>query len=42
MRSYDIAKKMLDRLEPEISDYLSKVDKVGKILEEAGAPIVLD
>ena len=42
MRSYDIAKKMLDRLEPEISDYLSKVDEVGKILEEAGAPIVLD
>ena len=42
MRSYDIAKKMLDRLEPEISNYLSKVDEVGKILEEAGAPIVLD
>ena len=42
MRSYDIAKKMLDRLEPEISDYFSKVDEVGKILEEAGAPIVLD
>ena len=42
MRSYDIAKKMLVRLEPEISDYLSKVDQVGKILEEAGAPIVLD
>ena len=31
MRSYDIAKKMLDRLEPEISNYLSKVDEVAKI-----------
>ena len=42
MQSFDIAKKMFNRLKPEMDAYFEDVEKVGKILEEAGAPIVLD
>ena len=42
MKSYDMAKEMFIRLKPEMDAYFENVNKVGKILEEAGAPIVLD
>ena len=42
MRSFDIEKEMFNRVKPEMDAYFEKVEKVGKILEEAGAPIVLD
>ena len=42
MKSYDMAKEMFRRLKPEMDAYFENVNKVGKILEEAGAPIVLD
>jgi hypothetical protein len=42
MQSFDIAKEMFNRVKPEMDAYFEKVKKVGKILEEAGAPIVLD
>ena len=42
MKSFDIAKEMFNRVKPEMDAYFDKVEKVGKILEEAGAPIVLD
>ena len=42
MRSLDIAKEMFKGLKPEMDAYFENVAKVGKILEEAGAPIVLD
>ena len=42
MRSFDIAKEMFSRVKPEMDAYFENVMKVGKILEEAGAPIVLD
>ena len=42
MQSFDIAKEMFKRVKPEMDAYFEKVEKVGKILEEAGAPIVLD
>ena len=42
MKSLEIAKEMFKRLKPEMDAYFEDVIKVGKILEEAGAPIVLD
>jgi hypothetical protein len=42
MQSFDGAKKMFNRVKPEMDAYFENVEKVGKILEEAGAPIVLD
>jgi hypothetical protein len=42
MQSFEIAKEMFKRVKPEMNAYFDKVEKVGKILEEAGAPIVLD
>ena len=42
MKSFDIAKEMFNRIKPEMDAYFENVKKVGKILEEAGAPIVLD
>ena len=42
MKSFDMAKEMFERLKPEMDAYFENVEKVGKILEEAGAPIVLD
>ena len=42
MRSFDIAKELFNRVKPEMDAYFENVMKVGKILEEAGAPIVLD
>jgi len=42
MQSFDIAKEMFNRVKPEMDAYFENVEKVGKILEEAGAPIVLD
>ena len=42
MKSFDIAKEMFNRVKPEMDAYFEKVKEVGKILEEAGAPIVLD
>jgi len=42
MKSFDIAKEMFNRIKPEMDAYFENVEKVGKILEEAGAPIVLD
>ncbi|MFL2619735.1 MAG: WD40/YVTN/BNR-like repeat-containing protein [Flavobacteriaceae bacterium] len=42
MQSFDIAKEMFKRIKPEMDAYFEKVNMVGKILEEAGAPIVLD
>ncbi len=42
MKSFDIAKEMFNRVKPEMDAYFERVKEVGKILEEAGAPIVLD
>ena len=42
MQSFDSAKEMFKRVKPEMDAYFENVEKVGKILEEAGAPIVLD
>ena len=42
MKSFDMAKEMFERLKPEMDAYFENVENVGKILEEAGAPIVLD
>ena len=42
MQSFDGAKEMFKRVKPEMDAYFENVEKVGKILEEAGAPIVLD
>ena len=42
MKSFDIAKEMFNRVKPEMDAYFEKVKEVGEILEEAGAPIVLD
>ena len=42
MKSFDIAKEMFKRIKPEMDAYFENVEKTGKILEDAGAPIVLD
>jgi len=42
MESFDIAKEMFKRIKPEMDAYFENVEKTGKILEEAGAAILLD
>jgi hypothetical protein len=42
MESFDMAKEMFKRIKPEMDAYFENVEKTGKILEEAGAPTVLD
>ena len=42
MQSLAIAKEMFNRIKPVMDAYFENVMKVGKTLEEAGAPIVLD
>ena len=42
MASFDIAKEMFNGIKSEMDAYFKNVIEVGKILEEAGAPIVLD
>ena len=42
MGSFDVAKEMFKRIKPEMDAYFENVEKTGKILEEAGAPSLLD
>ena len=42
MQSFDMAKKMFQSLKPKMDSYFVEIERVEKILEEAGAPIVLD
>ena len=42
MESFNIATELFNRLKPKLDDYLEKVKSVGKQLEDAGAPILLD
>ena len=42
LRRIGVKIEMFKRIKPEMDAYFENVEKVGKILEEAGAPIVLD
>ncbi len=42
MKSFEVATLLFERLQPKIDAYIEKVDVIGKQLEEAGAPILLD
>ena len=42
MKSFEVATLLFERLQPKIDTYIEKVDVIGKQLEEAGAPILLD
>ena len=42
MQSFNIANELFNRLKPKLDTYLEKVKSVGKQLEDAGAPILLD
>ena len=42
MKSFKVATELFKRLQPKIDTYLEKVNAVGKKMEVAGAPILLD
>ena len=42
MKSFNVATELFQRLQAKIDAYLEKVDAVGKKMEVAGAPILLD
>jgi photosystem II stability/assembly factor-like uncharacterized protein len=42
MKSFDVATTLFERLQPKIDAYIEKVRSVGKLLEAAGAPVLLD
>lgn len=42
MKSFEVAITLFERLQPKIDAYIEKVQSVGKQLEAAGAPILLD
>ena len=42
MKSFNVATELFLRLQPKIDTYLEKVNAVGKKMEVAGAPILLD
>ena len=42
MKSFKVATELFQRLQPKIDTYLEKVNAVGKKMEVAGAPILLD
>ncbi len=42
MKSFDMATEMFNRLQPKMDDFLVKIKALGKVMEENGAPIVLD
>ena len=42
MKSFRVATELFKRLQPQIDAYIEKVQTVGKQLEAAGAPILLD
>ena len=42
MKSFNVATELFQRLQPKIDTYLEKVNAVGKKMEVAGAPILLD
>ena len=42
MQSFDMAKEMFNRAKPKMDSFISRVNSLGKDLEEAGAPVFLD
>ncbi|MCP4803084.1 MAG: glycosyl hydrolase, partial [Bacteroidetes bacterium] len=42
MASFDMAKEMFNRAKPKMNSFISRVNSLGKALEEAGAPVFLD
>jgi hypothetical protein len=42
MASFDMAKEMFNRAKPKMDSFISRVNSLGKDLEEAGAPVFLD
>ena len=42
MESFKVATTLFERLQPKIDAYLEKVKAIGKKLEAAGAPVLLD
>jgi septal ring factor EnvC (AmiA/AmiB activator) len=42
MKSFEVATTLFERLQPKIDAYIEKVQSVGKQLEAAGAPVLLD
>ena len=42
MQSFEMAKEMFDRAKSKMNSFISRVDSLGKELEEAGAPVFLD
>ena len=42
MESFKMATELFNRLQPKVEAYIEKVTSVGKQLEDAGAPILLD
>ena len=42
MQSFDMASKLFERLKPKADRYISLVKELGKKLEEAGGPVLLD
>ena len=42
MQSYEMALQLFERLKPKANNYIKQVKELGKKLEEAGAPILLD
>ena len=42
MQSFEIAKQEFIQLQPKMDSYFKKIKNLGKSLEEAGAPKVLD
>ena len=42
MQSFEMAKEMFSRAKPKMDSFISRVNSLGKDLEEAGAPVFLD
>ena len=42
MQSFEIAQQMYERSKPKINEFIKEVNKLGKLLEDAGGPIFLD
>ena len=42
MESFKMATELFNRLQPKVEAYIEKVTSLGKQLEDAGAPILLD
>jgi len=42
MESFDIAKTMFGDIQPKLDSYFEQIKALGILMEEAGAPAILD